>query len=206
MTNKEHNSQSAPISQEDAQQTNYQIGQQIRDLRKAKGITLIAMAKHIDRSIGYLSQVERGVSALPIATLKAISEMLNVNISWFFHTDNETPKEELNYIVRSDNRRHLNYTGTGISEELLTPHLSKQLQMILTTLAPKADTLEHRQRSGEEAGFVQSGSLELYIGEERFSLQAGDSFSLHDDKPHRVYNPSETENTVIIWTLVGASY
>ncbi len=185
---------------------NLRIGRQIRDLRKAKGVTLSEMSQRIDRSLGYLSQVERGVSALPIPVLKAISQVLDVNISWFFHSDAQTPIEELNYIVRKDNRRSLKFTGTGISEELLTPHLSSQLQMILTTLAPGAQSIEARIRSGEEAGYVESGVLNIAIDDQSFTLQAGDSFSLEAQGEHKVHNPSKTENTVIIWTLVGASY
>ncbi len=182
------------------------LGRQIRDLRNAKGITLKTMAEHIQRSLGYVSQVERGVSALPIGVLKSISELLGVNISWFFHSDIESPLSELNYIVRGNNRRSLNFSGTGVSEQLLTPQLSSQLQMIMTTLAPKAKILEPRIRAGEEAGFVHSGSLELTIGEQTFLLNSGDSFSLNDKEQHKTYNPSATQETVIIWTLVGANY
>ena len=185
---------------------NLRVGRQIRDLRKAKGITLATMSQQINRSLGYLSQVERGVSALPIPVLKAIREVLGVNISWFFHSDTETPLQELKYIVRSDQRRRLNYTGTGITEELLTPQLSSQIQMILTTLSPGAKNTQPRMRAGEEAGIVQSGVLELTIGQQLFVLQNGDSFSLNDELAHQVYNPSKTENTVIVWTLSGASY
>lgn len=185
---------------------NLRVGRQIRDLRKAKGITLATMSQQINRSLGYLSQVERGVSALPIPVLKAISEVLGVNISWFFHSDTETPLQELKYIVRSDQRRRLNYTGTGITEELLTPQLSSQIQMILTTLSPGAKNTQPRMRAGEEAGIVQSGVLELTIGQQLFVLRNGDSFSLNDELAHQVYNPSKTENTVIVWTLSGASY
>ena len=185
---------------------NLRVGRQIRDLRKAKGITLATMSQQINRSLGYLSQVERGVSALPIPVLKAISDVLGVNISWFFHSDTETPLQELKYIVRSDQRRRLNYTGTGITEELLTPQLSSQIQMILTTLSPGAKNTQPRMRAGEEAGIVQSGVLELTIGQQLFVLQNGDSFSLNDELAHQVYNPSKTENTVIVWTLSGASY
>lgn len=185
---------------------NLRIGRQIRDLRKAKGVTLATMSQQINRSLGYLSQVERGVSALPIPVLKAISDVLGVNISWFFHSDTETPLQELKYIVRSDHRRRLNYTGTGITEELLTPQLSSQIQMILTTLSPGAKNTQPRMRAGEEAGIVQSGVLELTIGKQLFVLQSGDSFSLNDELAHQVYNPSKTENTVIVWTLSGASY
>lgn len=182
---------------------NLRIGAQIRDLRKAKGITLITMAEKIGRSVGYVSQVERGVSALPIPVLQAISQVLDVQISWFFHADGEVPLNEVDHIVRSAARRSLNFSGTGIREELLSPRLSGQLQMVLTTFAPSAGSQESRQRKGEEGGLVQSGTLELGIGDKRFLLSAGDSFILSGDEPHWSRNPSQEEETIVIWTLAG---
>lgn len=184
---------------------NLRIGSQIRDLRKAKGITLIVMAERIKRSVGYVSQVERGVSSLPIPVLQAISEVLGVNISWFFHTDHQAPLDEQNYIVRHNSRRSLNFTGTGIREELLSTRLSGQVQMVLTTFAPGAGSRKSRQRKGEEIGLVQSGVLDLGVGDKVFHLQAGDSFSLTSDEAHWALNPGE-EETVVVWALAGSNY
>ncbi len=188
---------------EAADSENLRIGRQIRDLRKAKGITLTQMAETIQRSVGYVSQVERGVSALPIPVLQSICDVLGVQISWFFHTDSEVPMDELNHIVRKESRRSLNFSGTGIREELLSPKLSGQLKMILTTFAPGAKSSESRELKGEEGGLVQSGTLELMIGEKRFLLNPGDSFVLTGEEPYRASNPSETEDAVVVWTISG---
>ncbi|MGB1236628.1 MAG: cupin domain-containing protein [Pseudomonadales bacterium] len=185
---------------------NLRIGRQIRDLRKAKEVTLMVMAQKIGRSVGYISQVERGVSSLPIPVLQSICEVLDVNISWFFHTNEPVPVDEMNYIVRASNRRSLNFTGTGIREELLSARLSGQMQMILSTYAPGAGCEEPRQRKGEECGYVQSGQLQLKIGAKVFLLEAGDSFTLEGDEPHWASNPSSDQEAVVVWTLPGASY
>ncbi|MBU2965106.1 XRE family transcriptional regulator [Amphritea sp. 2_MG-2023] len=188
---------------EAADQENLRIGRQIRDLRKAKNITLIDMAERIQRSVGYVSQVERGVSSLPIPVLQAISDVLGVQISWFFHSDREVPLDELNHIVRKDSRRSLNLSESGIREELLSPQLSGQLKMILTTFAPGIKNREPRKMKGEEGGVVQSGTLSLWIENNHFILNAGDSFTLYGDENYRVGNASETEETVVVWTIIG---
>ncbi|MEM7359520.1 MAG: XRE family transcriptional regulator [Pseudomonadota bacterium] len=183
------------------------IGRQIRDLRKAKGVTLQAMADQIGRSVGYISQVERGVSTLPIPVLQSISEVLGVQITWFFHTDAEQPVEELGYVVRANARRQLHFSGTGIHEELLSPSLSGELLLILSTFSPLASTdPQPRKRSGEEAGYVQSGELEITIGEHVFSLKAGDSFSMRTDETHQVRNPSESEPATVVWVITPPNY
>ncbi|WP_417227150.1 helix-turn-helix domain-containing protein [Amphritea sp.] len=186
-----------------ADRENLRIGRQIRDLRKAKGVTLVEMAERIQRSVGYISQVERGVSALPVPVLQSISEVLGVQISWFFHAENEAPIEELNHIVRRESRRSLNFAGTGIREELLSPRLSGQLKMILTSFAPGAQSGASRQLKGEEGGLIQSGRLELQIGDKVFMLNSGDSFTLTGEDTYRAYNPSETEDAIVIWAITG---
>ncbi|MDO6562783.1 helix-turn-helix domain-containing protein [Amphritea sp. 1_MG-2023] len=188
---------------EAADNENLRIGRQIRDLRKAKNITLVEMAESIQRSVGYVSQVERGVSSLPIPVLQAISDVLDVQISWFFHSDRETPLNELNHIVRKDFRRSLNFSDSGIREELLSPQLSGQLKMILTTFAPGIRSGEPRKMKGEEGGLVQSGRVSLWIEDNRFILNAGDSFTLYGDENYRVGNASDTEEAVVVWTIIG---
>jgi len=79
----------ANSSNHNAEADNLRVGRQIRDLRKAKGYTLAFVAESIGKSVGYVSQVERGVSALPIPLLQAISDLLDVQITWFFHADKE---------------------------------------------------------------------------------------------------------------------
>jgi len=183
------------------------IGRQIRDLRKAKGITLQAMAKQIGRSVGYVSQVERGVSALPIPMLQAISSVLEVQITWFFHSEAEQPLTELGHVVRADLRRQLDFTGTGIYEELLSPNLSGDLLMILTVFSPLAESDQPpRNRQGEEAGYIQSGQLMLTIGEQVFKLNKGDSFSIGKNETHTVRNPSNDEDAVVIWVITPPNY
>ncbi len=182
------------------------IGRQIRDLRKARKVTLATLAEKTGKSVGYLSQVERGVSSLPIPVLQKISEVLGVQISWFFQADTDAPAGERDYVVRREYRRSLNFSGTGMREELLSPRLSGQIQMVMTTFEPGASGgKEPRQRKGEEAGFVQSGVLHLQIGERSFDLQAGDSFSIVGDEPHFVSNPT-SEETVVLWVMTESTY
>ncbi len=195
------------------------IGRQIRDLRKSRRITLATLAAQVNKSVGYLSQVERGTSSLPIGVLQTISEALGVRVSWFFQTDEEIPDGERQYIVRAGNRRSMTFSGIGIREELLSPRLSGQLLLIMTRLDPGASggkvmnplvagaggDKEHRQRKGEEAGYVEAGKLALTIGEQTFLLEAGDSFSLTVDEPHQIYNPGDTE-TRVVWVMKGTDY
>jgi transcriptional regulator with XRE-family HTH domain len=183
------------------------IGRQIRDLRRAKGVTLQTMADKIDRSVGYVSQVERGVSILPVPVLQSICELLEVQVTWFFHTEARQPLEELGHIVRANARRHLDFSGTGIHEELLSPTLSGEMLMILTTFGPGAESSpEQRKRRGEEGGYIKSGSLTLSIGDEVFELVSGDSFTIRKEDRYLIKNPSTDSEASIVWVICPPSY
>lgn len=182
------------------------MGDQIRDLRKARGLTIAELAETVGRSIGYLSQVERNISSVSIPTLQKIAGALGVQVSWFFLSGKEVPESERDFIVRRDNRRSLSFGDTGVFEELLSPNLSGALELILTTFKPGSWTGEEdRIRQGEEAGLVLEGTLELWVEGQHFLLQAGDSFAFRRSGPHRCHNPG-TSDARVLWIMTPPSY
>lgn len=182
------------------------IGLQIRDLRKAKRLTITELAGRIGRSVGYVSQIERGLSAVSITVLQQIATALDVQVSWFFQGNAAAPKVERDVIVRRGNRRRLHFGGSGVTEELLSPNLSGQIEMILTRFEPGGHTGgDGRLRSGEEAGFVLSGTLEIVTDKATHRLEAGDSFAFRETGRHRCHNPG-AEDAVVLWVHSPPSY
>ena len=181
------------------------VGFEIRDLRKAKGMTLTDVSGATGLSVGYLSQIERGVSSPSVKALHAISRSLGVTISWFFSPAAEEEEHLRDVVVRKRNRRTLTFKN-GITDELLSPNLRRQIELLRCVFPPGSasgdDAYFHQ---GEEAGIVISGVLRLWIDEEEVLLRAGDSFAFESDKPHRYDNPS-SEETVVIWAVTPPSY
>ena len=60
------------------------IGRQIRDLRKARGLTLKQMARRTNLSVSLLSQIERAESSASISSLYRIATALRVRMSELF--------------------------------------------------------------------------------------------------------------------------
>jgi transcriptional regulator with XRE-family HTH domain len=180
------------------------IGGQIRELRKVKGRTLQQVADAAGISVGYLSQIERNQSQLPIGILKKICDALDVHMNWFFQPSADVPPEERDIIVRAQNRRRLTFTGLGIQEELLSPNLGGPLELLLSTIEPGADS-DYYSHDGAEAGLVVSGTLDLWIGENFFRLNAGDSFSFRSTETHRCAN-SGSEAAKVVWVITPPHY
>lgn len=179
------------------------IGGQIRELRKVKGMTLQQVAAAAAISVGYLSQIERNQSRLPIGVLQRISAVLGVHVSWFFQAS-EAPAGEREYIVRASNRRRLTFTGLGIAEELLSPNLSGPLELLLSTLEPGADSGEYNHE-GVEAGLVIEGTLDLWIAGAFFRLEQGDSFSFRSAEIHRCANRGDVP-VKVVWVITPPHY
>ena len=182
------------------------LGSQIRDLRGARGMRLAELAAAIGKSIGYVSQIERGRSEISISTLKAISDALEVQISWFFQGYDPSEPEEHGYVVRAGHRRSLSFPGTGIEEQLLSPTLTGEAEMILSSFAPGARSGDEQvSRMAEQSGYVISGELELLVGARIFKLRAGDSFRIGRGEPFTARNPGTTAS-VSLWVIAPPRY
>lgn len=182
----------------------FMIGEQLRELRKVKGLTLQQVADGVGVSTGYLSQIERNRSKLPIGVLKKIADLLGVHMNWFFQPEILGPPEEREFIVRAGKRRKMSFTGTGIREELLSPNLNGPLEMLLSVIEPGADS-DFYSHDGVEAGYVMTGSLDLWIGDSHFRLERGDSFSFKSTTVHRCVNPGKGQ-TEVIWIITPPHY
>lgn len=189
----------------EARKTQPIIGQRMRELRKAKGLTLKQLSAATDLSIGYLSQLERQDADPSIRALNVIGKALGVGINWFFPDPDagETPESE--FVVRAERRRALRF-ASGLRDELLSPSLAGQLEMVLTTFAPGASSGEELYaHKGEEAGFVVDGQLEVTIDDQVFVLGPGDTIQFPSDRPHRYRNPGPGP-TRLIWAVTPPHY
>ena len=179
------------------------LGADVRALRKSKGFTLNELALKVGRSVGYISQVERGLSSPSIDDLRAISTALEVPTSWFF-TNDTIDENERGLVVRANARRALGTQESGIVEELLSPDLGGSFEMFRSVFEPGAELPAPVLRQTEEAGYVVFGSLEFWIGDKHFHLNKGDSFRF-DHKPYRWKN-SGTEPAIVIWVVSPPVY
>lgn len=174
------------------------LGEEIRKLRKARAKTLSEIALATGRSVSFISQLERGRAEIPISDLKRIALTLGVPLSWFFMSEGQ-PAAEIGRVVRSGKRRRLGSVTGGLSEELLSPSIGGEFEMYLSTIAPGASFQVKVAKRTEEEGYLVSGQLNMWIGGNPFSLNAGDSFRIANE-PYRWENPGEVE-AVVVWAL-----
>lgn len=183
--------------------SNGSVGTDIRALRKSRAITLTELAENLGRSVGFVSQIERGLSSPSINDLRVISDFFGVPISFFFGENSSRPEEARN-IVRAGSRRQIGSSGAGLVEELLSPDLSGDFEAVHSEFLPGAFLKDCQQRDTEEAGYVISGVFEIEIEGTWHTLNEGDSFRLMGER-YRWRNQQEI-SAHLIWIISPPIY
>jgi len=179
------------------------LGADLRALRRARGLTLAALAARIGRSVGWLSQVERDISQPAIDDLRRLARALEVPLSLFFGRS-PAPPEERGLVVRAHARRQLGSGAAGLIEEMLSPDLTDDFEVVHSTFLPGAALPAPQRRPTRELGYLVSGRLDLTIGSRSFTIHPGDSFRIRGER-HRWANPY-SEPAVAIWVIAPPVY
>lgn len=178
---------------------NQGLARLVRDLRKHRGLTLDELAGRVKRSLGFLSQVERGLSRPTVADLTAISEALQVPTTYFYQA---VPPRALDWVTRPGERRTL-YYAAGITDVLVSPTLTGRFAMLESHLAPGASSGEgHLDDSSEQGGFVLEGELTMWLEgqEDAVTLYPNDSFQLPPHSQFRYANLT-ARTTRVLWVF-----
>ncbi len=190
------------------------LGERIRKRRKEQRLVLTELAELCTISPSFLSQIERDQANPSISTLHDIAVALGVTVGYFFaepqvisqnHVTNGLVKSDV-HVVRADKRKRLIYPKSGIQNELLSPDLNREIQMMWVVLPPGTDTGdEPLAHEGEECGVVLQGQVEIWAGEDHFILGPGDAIYQKSTIPHRSRNIGE-EDVIIVVAITPPSF
>ena len=182
------------------------FGAEVRELRKARQMTLADLAKASGVSISHLSAIERGTVSPTLKKIGRVADALGVPQEWFFSFRPGSGPLERRYVVRRDNRRNLNllYGETveeaGYSDGLLSSSIGGGFHMGISDYPPYSERIrdEIYSRDGEQHGFVLEGELVLRLEDEIITVRAGDSFSFPGHVLHSTRNKSD-KPARLIW-------
>lgn len=177
-----------------------QIGEKIRNLRNQNGLTQEELADRTELTKGFISQLERGLTAPSVSTLLDIVECLGTNLSDFFHEENDLQivyhKED--YFEKEDeNHNSINW--------LIATAQSRSLEPILVQLQPGQSMPEDKPHEGEEFGYVLEGEIYLNYGEEIYTVGKGDSFLFPANKKHKISSACKKVSS-ILWISSPPSF
>jgi transcriptional regulator with XRE-family HTH domain len=177
-----------------------EIGRRIRLLREARRLSLAEVALRIGKSVGFVSQVERGLSSLAIREVVRIAEILEVDFLSLVSPGGV--EGEASPVRRAAETAPKPFHASGITKRPLAPANPGALQLFVMSLEPGASTgTELYHHEGEEAGVVTEGSIHLTVGAETYALAEGDSFRFASSIPHGFANAA-VGRSVVLWVNV----
>ncbi|MGN6450349.1 MAG: helix-turn-helix domain-containing protein [Brucella intermedia] len=189
----------------DPQSDAIQVGETVRLRRQMRGMSLKQVAEPAGISVGMLSQVERGLAAPSIKTLRAICSAMDMPVNWLFHRDKDPENQANEFIVQRSSRRSLSYNDGALIKELLTPDTQPQIQMLRFLMEPGADSGEpYSNTEGGKCGLVLQGTLGLELDERQFVINAGDSFAFPARSMVRFWTLGDS-TCVVIWVVSPAT-
>jgi transcriptional regulator with XRE-family HTH domain len=191
------------VTQNGASVDEQDLGLTLRRLREERRFSLKDVATRSDLTPSFLSQVERNLTSPSVASLRKIALALGVPLTTFF----QGPMLPENHVVRRNERRQLIHPKRQWRDYLLTPNLTRKLQVILSVIEPGGGSGKepYAHDSDEECVVILRGHLEFWVGSEQYFLEEGDSIVFESRIPHRNYNPGP-EQAEVLWITTPPSY
>ncbi|AJF07742.1 helix-turn-helix domain-containing protein [Geoalkalibacter subterraneus] len=179
----------------------YNIGEKIKKLRKARKLTLQQVANETGFSPALISQIENNNVSPPIATLSKIARFFDVKMGLFF--DEEEVESKFEVVRRGERRvvsRVISKAGTGHGytyEALSFRKRNKKMEPFMLTVKERAAEENLYSHEGEEFLLILKGQAELILDEQRIELDEGDAVYFDSDVRHRLLAAEGSEVEVL---------
>lgn len=174
------------------------IGKKIKELRVSRNLTLKDLSVKTDLSIGFLSQLERGLTTIAVDTLYTIAEVLGVELSYFL----SSPKQNKKLVLRSYEKEVFQiYSNQFIYYNLTNDIEDKVFLPRYIEILPSnnEEDITPYNHEGEEFVYVMEGILTLVVNNEKYELYPGDSAHYDSSIVHNWAN--RTNKTVKLITV-----
>lgn len=166
---------------------NQTIGKRIKKLRTQNKMTLKDLSSLSGLSVGFLSQLERGLTSIAVDTLEELAQIFKVEISYFFNFSSG----DTSHVMKSYEKKILNVTERSSIQYCLSKELKdKKLLPRLIEVLPgqKKDNLIPYKHEGEEFIYILEGVLTIIVNGIKSDLYPGDSAHYLATTPHNWTN------------------
>ena len=162
-----------------------ELGTRLRELRRARRVSLADVAEGTGISPSFLSMVEKGKSDITISRLMRLVHWFGVSVADLVQEPNPSPVQ----IVRADSRRSVRLADERISIQMLAPDGHHAMLPVINVYDQGGGMADSTRHEGEEFVHVLEGSVELTVGSaEPIVLESGDSAYYRAEVPHSFRN------------------
>jgi transcriptional regulator with XRE-family HTH domain len=175
------------------------VGQRLRAMRRAHGLSAKEVARRAEVSPAYLSRLENDKVSPTVTTLTRVVQAMGESVARLFGGAAGGP------VVRRKDRRIVR--NRGVDDYILTPPQSTQLQVLETIIQGGSGSgrAPYTHAGDEECVLVLDGALHVWLDGVRYELLGGDAITFPCSTPHRWENPG-TSDARLLWIVTPASY
>ena len=168
------------------------LGARLRARRKALGLTMQKVADDAGLTIGFISQIERGLASPSLSSLAAVARVLDMDTGALFA---QPPSPGA--ITTAGQRPVYGLDPAGLTYERISSSFpGNVLRAVLIHEAPghRSEPIRHE---GEEMFYILHGALTVEIEGQRHVLQAGDSIHFASTRVHSSWNHTDQSTTIL---------
>ena len=171
------------------------LGQRLRARRKAIGKTLQQVATESSLTVGFISQIERGISTPSLASLYNVAKALETTVDQFV---SKAPTRSHSVVSHSGQRETYKVGGTARYYEFLERGFPDAKLNACLSHVPPGHLSEMMSHEGEEFVYLVSGSMRYEVDGVVYLCGPGDTLHFDSHKPHRGENIG-TETAIELW-------
>ena len=168
------------------------LGDRLRTRRRALGLTLKEVADGAGLSVGFISQIERGITTPSLSSLVSVSRVLGLHVSEFLSQPKVTAS-----MTRQNQRQHYAVGGNSLVYERLSTSFPGNVLRSLIIHEPPGYRSEPIAHEGEEIFYVLQGAITVELEGEMNILEAGDSLHFQSTRVHSSWNHTGSPATIL---------
>lgn len=169
-----------------------ELGDRLRKRRKSRGLTMQDVADRAGLSIGFISQIERGLAAPSLSSLVALARVLQSEVSSFL----DQPRGDSS-ATRQDQRPVYSIADNALSYERVSAAFPGNTLRSVIIHEPPGHRSEPISHEGEELFYIIQGAITVEVDGERTILQAGDTIHFPSTRTHSTWNHTDTPATIL---------
>ena len=178
------------------------VSQNIKAFREKMGLTTQQFAEKVGISSALLTQMENRMVSPSLGMLIQVANAFGTTASSFMDV-----QQECEYcVVRKED--HANVSRVGLKDGEKTPYIyqslgsgkaARKMEPFLIKIQPLSEPSTARSvHAGEEFIYVLSGEVEIFLGDRKELLRAGDCIYYSSTIPHHVHSAKKDEEASIL--------
>jgi transcriptional regulator with XRE-family HTH domain len=178
------------------------IGPRLRARRLERGLTISEVAAEAGLTAGFISQLERDLTSASLSSLYRICAVLGIRVG---NLIDDVPSGRL---IRREEQARRSLAMGNAEHLLLSSRDERRFHVTESHIPPggSAGAELYTLPADVELVYILSGSLELRVRDATHLLDEGDTLTYSPRDPHTWRNPSETEETIVLWTALPNPY